>query len=91
MSEGNAGVTEEQEAAAFLREKFLYFISTLPGAGKTCKIRMYDNTEVTAQLKAFDANFDHVVVENLKTHLPQPLKKAILRTSDVISISYDTD
>ncbi|XP_060523052.1 uncharacterized protein LOC132700017 isoform X2 [Cylas formicarius] len=90
MSEGNAGVTEEQEAAAFLREKFLYFISTLP-AGKTCKIRMYDNTEVTAQLKAFDANFDHVVVENLKTHLPQPLKKAILRTSDVISISYDTD
>ncbi|KAJ8959103.1 hypothetical protein NQ318_022360 [Aromia moschata] len=69
---------EKKQANAFLRE------------GKdTCHIRMFDNTEVFGTIKAFDLNFENVVVENLKTPLPQPLKSAILRTNDILTISLE--
>ncbi|KAJ8946799.1 hypothetical protein NQ314_008783 [Rhamnusium bicolor] len=54
----------------------------------TCKIKMYENTEVSGTIKAFDLNFENVIVENLKTPLPDSLKCATLRTNDILTISF---
>lgn len=47
---------------------------------------MLENTTVTAKLRAFDRDFESIAVENLKTPFA-PVKKAVLRTSDIISIT----
>lgn len=50
---------------------------------------MYENTTVTGNVCAFDSNFENIVVENLITPLALSINKAILRTSDIISLHYD--
>ncbi|XP_044253386.1 uncharacterized protein LOC123004273 isoform X2 [Tribolium madens] len=82
--------TEKQEAMAFLRERYLYLLSSLCGAGD-CEIKMYENTNVKCRIKAFDSNFENIIVEDLQTPMPIPINKAILRTNDLISMKFNCD
>lgn len=50
---------------------------------------MYENTKVTCNVCAFDSSFENIVVENLVTPLPVPIKKAILRTNDIIMLNFN--
>lgn len=50
---------------------------------------MYDNTNVTCNIRASDANFQNIIVENLVTPLPPVIPKTILRTSDIISMKFE--
>ncbi|RZC41383.1 hypothetical protein BDFB_002023 [Asbolus verrucosus] len=68
--------TEQQEAMAFLRERYLYLLSSLcVTGGGDCNIKMYENTNVKCQIKAFDSNFENIIVENLTSDL---VKKCIV-------------
>lgn len=49
---------------------------------------MYDNTEVECSVKAFDLNFENIIVKDLKTPSQQTIQSAILRTSDIKTISF---
>lgn len=64
-----------------------YFVCFL--GGRECTVNMYENTKVTCNVSAFDSDFENIVVENLVTPLPVPIKKAILRTNDIISMHFD--
>ncbi|KAH1016183.1 hypothetical protein HUJ04_007451 [Dendroctonus ponderosae] len=78
---------EEKDAAAFLRERFLFLVASLPV--KPSNITMHNNTEVSAQIRAFDLPFENVFVENLQpSNSPAVIPKGILRTSDILTISY---
>lgn len=71
------------------RIEFSGLLQSFTGGGTDCAFRMFENTNVTGQVKAFDLDFDNVIVENL--HTPgtrEPIGKAILRTSDVISMEF---
>lgn len=51
---------------------------------------MYDKTEVTGQLRAFDLPFENAVVDNLKPPSSDiPIPRSILRTSDILTIRYE--
>ncbi|XP_056634751.1 gem-associated protein 7-like [Diorhabda sublineata] len=80
--------TEEQEANAFLRNRYIHYLSSICGNQKECVINMYTNTQVTGKVKAVDLNFENIIVENLKTPVPPPLKMGVLRTCDILTISY---
>lgn len=49
---------------------------------------MYGDTEVEGNIKAFDLNFNNIIVKNLKTPSQHIVQSAILRTSDVKTISF---
>ncbi|KAL1494059.1 hypothetical protein ABEB36_009717 [Hypothenemus hampei] len=79
---------EEKEAASFLRERFLYFIASLPN--KLCTIKMHNETEAFAQIRAVNLSFENVLVDNLKLSNSQlNISKGILRTSDILSVSFE--
>lgn len=59
------------------------------GKKESARIDMYDNTKVTCTVTAFDADFENVVVQDLITPLPVPIDRAVLRTSDIISMNID--
>jgi hypothetical protein len=89
---GSDADTEKQEAMAFMRERYLYLLSSLCVTGEgDCNIAMCENTNVKCQIKAFDSNFENIIVENLITPMPVPINKAILRTSDIISMQFNCD
>lgn len=46
---------------------------------------MHENIKVNGKLKAFDLEFQNIIVENLETPY-LPVKRAIMRSSDIISI-----
>lgn len=76
------------------KKKILYllFANYLLVAGRgDCEIKMYENTNVKCQIKAFDSNFENIIVENLQTPIPGTINKAILRTSDIISMKFNCD
>ncbi|XP_044760425.1 uncharacterized protein LOC123317878 [Coccinella septempunctata] len=81
--------TEEQECRAFLRSRYLYFISSLCASKLKCHIQMYDNTSITCVIRAIDLNFENIIVDNLRTPFPKTARKAILRITDIISIELD--
>ena len=58
-------------------------------AGLQCTVKMHEDTTVTCKMKNVQPDFEGVIVEDLQTPLPTPLKKAILRGEDIISINYD--
>ncbi|KAJ9590584.1 hypothetical protein L9F63_016353 [Diploptera punctata] len=74
---------ENQEARAFLRERFLRAVTGV--VGKACEIRMFDNTCVTAEFRGSDVDVAHFYVQQLKTPIGV-LPEAILRTSDIIKV-----
>lgn len=49
---------------------------------------MYNDTEVEGNIRAVDLNFENIIVKNLKTPSQQILQSAILRTSDIKTISF---
>lgn len=63
--------------------------SFLGEKNKAVTVRMSENTTVTCEIKAFDLDFQNVIVENLKTPLPESVDKAILRTNDILTITYE--
>jgi hypothetical protein len=67
---------------------FIYQLKLVTGEGD-CNIAMCENTNVKCQIKAFDSNFENIIVENLITPMPVPINKAILRTSDIISMQFN--
>ncbi|XP_074027595.1 gem (nuclear organelle) associated protein 7 [Leptinotarsa decemlineata] len=79
---------EEKKANAFLRERFLNLLSSACDTNKRCEINMHENTQVSGVLKAVDVKFQNIIVEDLKTPLPETIKMATLRTSDVLTISF---
>ncbi|XP_028146868.1 uncharacterized protein LOC114340328 [Diabrotica virgifera virgifera] len=79
---------QKQEACAFLRERYLYFLSQCYDGKKECKIHMYENTQTQGTIKAVDSNFENIMVKNLKAYYPPPIQSAVLRTSDIITISF---
>ncbi|CAH1971876.1 unnamed protein product [Acanthoscelides obtectus] len=93
MTELSTKMREETEnkeitdANAFLRERFLYFLSSICGK-KECTFEMYENTVVRGTIKAVDLDFLNIIVENLKTPMSEPISTGILRPSDVLTISY---
>ncbi|XP_017782492.1 PREDICTED: uncharacterized protein LOC108566891 [Nicrophorus vespilloides] len=92
MEDNNAEVNdcnEEQIARTFLRERFLKLVTKL--SGQQCKVKMYELTDVECKMKAFDPKFENVIVEDLKTPLPQIMQKSILRTNDIISMHFRVD
>nr|CAI5854492.1 unnamed protein product [Callosobruchus analis] len=78
---------QNKEANAFLRERFLYLLSSICGK-KECTFEMYENTTVEGTIKAVDLDFMNIIVENLKTPILDPISMAVLRTSDILTISY---
>lgn len=52
---------------------------------------MYEHSTVTGKVAAFDAAFENVIVDNLQTPAKIVVDKAILRTSDVISMHFVVD
>lgn len=80
--------TEEQEANAFLRNRYVHYLSSICGNQKECIINIYGNTQVSGKVKAVDLNFENIIVENLKTPVPPPLRMGVLRTCDILTISY---
>jgi gem associated protein 7 len=72
---------ENQEARAFLRERFLTALTGI--AGKDCQFRMFDNTKFTAEFRGSDVDVMHLCVRQLKAPLGD-LPEAIVRTSDII-------
>ncbi|KAJ8916831.1 hypothetical protein NQ315_005838 [Exocentrus adspersus] len=83
----NSDENKITESNAFLRERFLYLISTVCG-GKKCEIRMFENTKVVGAIKAIDLNFENVIIEDLKTPAPTSSKTAMLRTSDILTMHF---
>lgn len=75
----------EQEAAVFLRERFLKLIGSKL-AGRTCTIEMFETTSLDCKIRSIDPKFDNIIVEDLKTPLRTVLKYAKLRTNDMISL-----
>ncbi|KAF7279321.1 hypothetical protein GWI33_007412 [Rhynchophorus ferrugineus] len=61
----SVSLTEEQQAAAFLRERYLQLIASF-SADKLCKINMHNGIEVYANIRAFDSSSDNILVENLQ-------------------------
>lgn len=49
---------------------------------------MYGKTEVEGSVKAFDVNFENVIVKDLQTPSQQIIQSALLRTSDIKMISF---
>ena len=54
---------------------------------------MHNNTEVEANIRGFDQSFENILVEKLKpsTQLGVTIPNAILRTSDILTITYKND
>ncbi|CAG9773615.1 unnamed protein product [Ceutorhynchus assimilis] len=87
-NENPSFTAEEKEAASFLRERFLLLIASLPA--KPCKIGLFQKAEATAQIRAFDQTFENVIVEDLKPpNTENIISKGILRTSDILTITYE--
>ncbi|XP_045476055.1 uncharacterized protein LOC123681803 [Harmonia axyridis] len=80
---------EEQECRAFLRSRFIHFISALCASKPKCNIRMYDNTNITCVIKAIDMDTEYIIVDELVTPFPRTAKSATLRVTDIISIELD--
>lgn len=55
---------------------------------KDAQIKLFDNTSVSGVLRAFDMDFDSVLLEKLETPLQQ-FKFAKLRTLDIINIETE--
>lgn len=49
---------------------------------------MYGNTEVEGSVKAFDVNFENIIIKDLQTPSQQIIPSALLRTSDIKMISF---
>lgn len=49
---------------------------------------MYEGTKVEVKVKAFDLNFENIIVKDLKTPSQQNFQTAILRTGDIQTISF---
>lgn len=50
---------------------------------------MYECTEVSCSIKAFDPNMETIIVANMQTPLPKSLDYAILRCNDIISLEFN--
>lgn len=78
---------KNQQARAFLRERFLRVISGCL-QGNTTTFTLYENNIVKATFACADSKMRHICVKNLETALgTQP--NAILRSSDIISFKVD--
>lgn len=83
--DANDSLRDQQESRAFLRERFLGGMTML--VGRTATFRMFGNTLVTAEFGGIDFSFQEVFVKDLVTPIGVQ-KTALLRTSDVINISF---
>lgn len=51
---------------------------------------MYENKTINAKIKAFDLDFENIIVEDLKIPQGENIDKAILRTNDILTITYES-
>lgn len=51
-------------------------------------MQMYEGTKVEGKVKAFDLNFENIIVRDLKTPSQQTIQSAILRTADIKTICF---
>ncbi|KAF5288760.1 hypothetical protein FQA39_LY15251 [Lamprigera yunnana] len=73
--------SDEVDARVELRERFLRFISFLTG-GKRCDLKLYDNRNYKCNVRAFDSNFENLVVDGFVAPRPVPDGRVIIRISD---------
>ncbi|XP_022830942.1 uncharacterized protein LOC111359585 [Spodoptera litura] len=84
---GDSNVTEEQAAAATLRELFLKAFGELNG--KPCSILTYEKTTLNAVFAAWHPDGSEIIVRNLQTPACFTMSTALLRTPDVLAIKFD--
>lgn len=84
---GDSKITEEQAAAATLRELFLKAIGELNG--KPCSILTYEKTTLNAVFAAWHPDGSEIIVRNLQTPACFTMSTALLRTPDVLAIKFD--
>lgn len=72
---------EKQQARAFLRERFLRFITGI--IGKQAEFHLYENTKVSGEFNGCDVECCEIFVKNLETPIGK-LPDAILRNTDII-------
>lgn len=82
----NFSSPENQEARAFLRERFLRIITGI--VGKKAKFNLYENSHVTGEFRGSDIDCLELFVRNLETPLGI-IPEAILRTNDIISMEVE--
>lgn len=51
-------------------------------------MQLFGGTEVTGIVKAFDYNFENIIVEKLEGVMVTQIKMALVRTSDIEAITY---
>ncbi|KAF9815410.1 hypothetical protein SFRURICE_011562 [Spodoptera frugiperda] len=101
---GDSKITEEQAAAATLRELFLKAIgrgysndcvivkhihSLTLSLGKPCSILTYEKTTLNAVFAAWHPDGSEIIVRNLQTPACFTMSTALLRTPDVLAIKFD--
>lgn len=77
-------------ARSRLRAHFLRTLSSLASEACPCSVRMVDGPPVTGVLRAADLGLEHLGVSQLATPIGT-LTNAILRTCDIISITFHID
>ncbi|KAF1762014.1 hypothetical protein GCK72_010275 [Caenorhabditis remanei] len=76
---------EEQRRRAVLRERYLIFLQK--AINKPATVDMCEKTTATATIKSFQLSSEHVIVKNLSTPVGV-LDKAVIRSSDIVKISF---
>ena len=80
--------TDIQESRSFLRERFLRALFAV--SNKPCTFSMYERTKVEGTFRSTDIETTAFQVSNLVTPMGI-LPEAIIRASDVLTITVDTN
>ena len=79
-------VEDEQNARAFLRERFLRLV--FASYNKAARFSMHEKTLVQALFRGTDIDMENLQVSELQTPMGV-LPEALLRSSDVLSFTVD--
>ncbi|CAH3904348.1 unnamed protein product [Pieris brassicae] len=76
----------KQLARAKLREAFLRSVMELEG--KVCKILTYEKSVLEATFSGWNPDGSEILVKNMKTPAHLQMDSALLRTPDILSITF---
>ncbi|RZF33931.1 hypothetical protein LSTR_LSTR014404 [Laodelphax striatellus] len=76
---------ENQEARAFLRERFLRVISSV--TGKPCQLYTADDSIVSGEFQGCDKEVENYLIKNLKTPVFE-YSSVLVRANDIKTITF---